>query len=63
MAELPVLPEEIRATLPPAAVTYIVALEAAVQTLSARVAELDARVKQEAERFRAIVQKANIRPD
>jgi len=24
---------------------------------------LDARVKQEAERFRAIVQKANIRPD
>src|SRR5262249_30041764 len=26
-------------------------------------AELDARVKQEAERFRAIVQKANIRPD
>ena len=34
-----------------------------VVTIPSRAAELDARVKQEAERFRAIVQKANIRPD
>ena len=34
-----------------------------VTTISSSAAELDARVKQEAERFRAIVQKANIRPD
>jgi tripartite-type tricarboxylate transporter receptor subunit TctC len=34
-----------------------------VVTISSSAAELDARVKQEAERFRAIVQKANIRPD
>ena len=34
-----------------------------VVTSPSSAAELDARVKQEAERFRAIVQKANIRPD
>ena len=34
-----------------------------VDTIPSGAAELDARVKQEAERFRAIVQKANIRPD
>jgi tripartite-type tricarboxylate transporter receptor subunit TctC len=34
-----------------------------VDTIPSSAAELDARVKQEAERFRAIVQKANIRPD
>ncbi|HET9245722.1 MAG TPA: tripartite tricarboxylate transporter substrate-binding protein [Xanthobacteraceae bacterium] len=34
-----------------------------VTTIPSNAAELDARVKQEAERFRAIVQKANIRPD
>jgi tripartite-type tricarboxylate transporter receptor subunit TctC len=34
-----------------------------VNTIPSSAAELDARVKQEAERFRAIVQKANIRPD
>jgi tripartite-type tricarboxylate transporter receptor subunit TctC len=34
-----------------------------VDTIPSSTAELDARVKQEAERFRAIVQKANIRPD
>jgi tripartite-type tricarboxylate transporter receptor subunit TctC len=34
-----------------------------VVTIPSGAAELDARVKQEAERFRAIVQKANIRPD
>jgi tripartite-type tricarboxylate transporter receptor subunit TctC len=34
-----------------------------VVTIPSSGAELDARVKQEAERFRAIVQKANIRPD
>src|SRR5262249_21763579 len=33
-----------------------------VDTIPSSAAELDARVKQEAERFRAIVQKANIRP-
>jgi len=34
-----------------------------VDTIPSSAAQLDARVKQEAERFRAIVQKANIRPD
>ncbi|MBV8241996.1 MAG: hypothetical protein JOY75_14505 [Hyphomicrobiales bacterium] len=34
-----------------------------VDTIPSSAAELDARVKQEAERFRAIVQTANIRPD
>src|SRR5437868_120257 len=34
-----------------------------VETIPSSAAELDARVKREAERFRAIVQKANIRPD
>jgi tripartite-type tricarboxylate transporter receptor subunit TctC len=34
-----------------------------VDTIPSSAPELDARVKQEAERFRAIVQKANIRPD
>ena len=34
-----------------------------VVTIPSSAAELDARVKQEAERFRTIVQKANIRPD
>jgi len=34
-----------------------------VDTIPSSAAELDARVKQEAERFRAIVHKANIRPD
>ena len=34
-----------------------------VVTIPSSAAELDARVKQEAERFRAIVQKANLRPD
>jgi tripartite-type tricarboxylate transporter receptor subunit TctC len=34
-----------------------------VETIPSSAAELDARVKQAAERFRAIVQKANIRPD
>ncbi len=34
-----------------------------VVTIPSSAAELDARVKQEAERYRAIVQKANIRPD
>ena len=34
-----------------------------VVTIPSSGAALDARVKQEAERFRAIVQKANIRPD
>jgi tripartite-type tricarboxylate transporter receptor subunit TctC len=34
-----------------------------VDTIPSSAAELDARVKQEAERFRTIVQKANIRPD
>ena len=34
-----------------------------VDTIPSSVAELDARVKQEAERFKVIVQKANIRPD
>ena len=34
-----------------------------VETIPSSAAELEARVKQAAERFRAIVQKANIRPD
>jgi len=34
-----------------------------VDTIPSSAAELDARVRQESERFRAIVQKANIRPD
>ena len=34
-----------------------------VDTIPSSAAELDARVKQEAERFRTIVKKANIRPD
>jgi tripartite-type tricarboxylate transporter receptor subunit TctC len=34
-----------------------------VETIPSSAAELDARVKQEAERFRAIIRKANIRPD
>ena len=34
-----------------------------VDTIPSTAAELDARVKQEAERFKVIVQKANIRPD
>jgi tripartite-type tricarboxylate transporter receptor subunit TctC len=34
-----------------------------VDTIPSTAAELDARVKQEAERFKVIVQKANVRPD
>jgi tripartite-type tricarboxylate transporter receptor subunit TctC len=34
-----------------------------VDTIPSSAAELDARVKQDLERFRVIVQKANIRPD
>jgi tripartite-type tricarboxylate transporter receptor subunit TctC len=34
-----------------------------VETIPSSAVELDARVRQEAERFKAIVQKANIRPD
>jgi tripartite-type tricarboxylate transporter receptor subunit TctC len=34
-----------------------------VDTIPSSAAELDARVKQDMERFRVIVQKANIRPD
>ncbi len=34
-----------------------------VETIPSSAAELDARVKQEAERFKVIVQKANIKPD
>jgi len=34
-----------------------------VDTIPSSAAELDARVKQDFERFGAIVQKANIRPD
>jgi hypothetical protein len=34
-----------------------------VETIPSSAAELDARVKQDTERFRVIVQKANIRPD
>jgi tripartite-type tricarboxylate transporter receptor subunit TctC len=34
-----------------------------VETIPSSAAELDARVKQAAERYRTIVQKANIRPD
>ena len=53
MVEVPLLPDEIRATLPPPAAAYITALEAAVQALttanavlSARVADLEARLGQ-----------------
>ena len=46
MDELPSLPDEVRGTLPPAAVAYIAALEGAVATLTARVAELEARLGQ-----------------
>lgn len=53
MVEVPTLPEEIRATLPPVVVTYVAALEAVVETLTdgnarlaARVAELEARLGQ-----------------
>ncbi len=53
MVELPQLPDEIRATLAPVVAAYIAAREAAVQTLttanaalSARVAELEARLGQ-----------------
>ena len=45
----PPLPDELLATLPPAAVAYIRALEAIaaqVATLTARVAELEARLRQ-----------------
>ena len=44
--DLPPLPEDIRATLPPVVAAYLTALETAVQTLSARVAELEARLGQ-----------------
>jgi transposase len=53
MVELPTLPEEIRATLPPVVVAYLTALEGLVSTLTetnrlltARVAELEARLGQ-----------------
>ena len=53
MIDLPRLPDEVRATLPPVAAAYIAALEAAVQTLASanamlatRVAELEARLGQ-----------------
>ncbi|MCL6554547.1 MAG: DUF6444 domain-containing protein [Firmicutes bacterium] len=46
MVELPALPDEVRGTLPPVAVAYIAALEAAVATLAARVADLEARLGQ-----------------
>ena len=46
MVELPTLPDEVRATLPPVAVAYIAALEATVAALAARVAELEARLGQ-----------------
>lgn len=46
METIPALPEAIRATLPPVVVACITALEAAVQTLSARVAEVEARLGQ-----------------
>jgi transposase len=46
MVERPPLTEETWATLAPEVVAYIAALEAAVQTLTARVAELDARLRQ-----------------
>lgn len=44
--ELPRLPEELLATLPPAVVAYITALEAHIETLTAQVAELQARLNQ-----------------
>jgi hypothetical protein len=34
-----------------------------VDTIPSSAAELDARVKQDLERFKVIVEKANIRPD
>src|SRR5712691_9796117 len=53
MVEVPPLPEEVRAQLPPVVTAYLTALEAAVQTLTqanflltARVAELDERLGQ-----------------
>lgn len=46
MVDLPPLPEEIRATLPPVVATYIAALEAAVQQLTARVAAVEAQQRQ-----------------
>ena len=53
MIEIPCLPDEVRASLPPMAQAYISALEtsvgelrAQVQTLQARVTELQARVDQ-----------------
>ena len=53
MMDLPPLPDEVRATVPPVVAAYIAALEAAVQTLAtanatlqARVAELEARLGQ-----------------
>lgn len=53
MIDLPQLPDEVRARLPPVVAAYVVALEGAVQTLSvanaalaARVAELEARLGQ-----------------
>lgn len=44
MVDLPQLPAEVRATLTPEVAAYIAALEAAVQQLATRVAELEARL-------------------
>src|SRR5437763_4504249 len=46
MDEIGSLPDEVRATLPAVVAAYIAALEAAVQTLTTRVAALEARVGQ-----------------
>jgi transposase len=53
MIDLPPLPDDVRATLPPVVAAYLAALETAVQTLTttnaalqARVAELEARLGQ-----------------
>lgn len=46
MSDVPPLPEGIRAVLPAEAVAYVTALEAAVGALTARVAELEARLGQ-----------------
>ena len=46
MVELPELPDEVRATLPPVVAAYVAALEAAVAALTARVADLEARLGQ-----------------
>lgn len=46
MIELPTLPDERRATLPPMVVTSIAALEAAVQQMVGRVAEWEAQQRQ-----------------